>query len=85
MLFVPRGIEKRWQRCLYTSRPIAAWCCGHTVAAAADVVLTRMYLRLLANCIQRSASAVGEDKGHFGRRPTFSKRSRVFQGPYTMV
>jgi hypothetical protein len=42
-------------------------------------------LRLLANCIQRSASAVGEDKGHFGRRPTFSKRSRVFQGPYTMV
>ena len=57
MLLVPRGVEKRWQSCLYTSRPIAAWCCRHTVAAAADVVLIRMYLRLLASCIQRSASS----------------------------
>ena len=57
MLLVPSGIAKRWQSCLYTSRPIAAWCCRHTVAAAADVVLTRMYLRLFASCIQRSASS----------------------------
>ena len=57
MLLVPKGIEKRWQSCLYTSRPIAAWWCRHIVAAAADVVLIRMYLRLLASCIQRSASS----------------------------
>ena len=57
MLLVPRGMAKRWQSCLYTSRPVAAWCCRHTVAAAADVVLRRMYLRLFASCIQRSASS----------------------------
>ena len=57
MLLVPRGIEKRWQSCLHTSRPIAAWCCRHTVSAAADIVLIRMCLRLLASCIQRFASS----------------------------
>ena len=57
MLLVPRGIAKRRQSCLYTSRPIAVWCCLKTVAAAAVVALIRMYLRLLASCIQRSASA----------------------------
>ena len=57
MLLVPRGVAKRWQSCLHTSRPIAAWCCRHTVAAAAAVVLIRMCLRLLAKCIQGPASS----------------------------
>ena len=50
-------VESRWQSCLCTSRPIAAWFCRRTVASAAVVVLIRLYLRLLVGCIQRSASS----------------------------
>ena len=57
MLLVPKGIKTRWQSCLYTSRPFALWCCRCAMAAAAVVVLIRVYLRLLARCIQLSASS----------------------------
>ena len=57
MLHFPQGVEKRWQSCLWTSRPIAVWCCLRTVAPAKNVVVMIMYLKLLASCIHCSASS----------------------------